>query len=234
MINCPICKTPNHHLQTVCVSCGGFVQQKIDTINLFEMIWKIIESPRKAFRSIALARNKNYVLFQGALIGYPIVGFIFWYLNVGDSAHSFAEIFVAGLFISPFVGLIVFFLHLLFARLVIRSFGVTTKFRNLMAVVAYTSFPLILSAILILPIELITFGMFLFTKAPNPFTLLPKSAIFLFGLDTMLGIWSLILYVISIQVLLEVKIIKSLLISLIGIGITAITIAGLLSLIPVK
>ena len=181
MIICPICSTANHHLRIVCTSCGGFIQQKIDTLNLFETIWKLFESPGKAFHSIAIAQHKNYSLLLGALSGYAFVALIFRIIKAGDIAGHLVELLLAWLALSPFVGLAIFFLHLIYSKLLARAIGLSVSFKNLMAVVAYSFIPLIISAFLILPIEVITFGEFLFTRAPNPFTLLPKSALFLFS-----------------------------------------------------
>ncbi len=230
MITCPICNTQNHHLRVVCTGCGGFVQQRIDTLDLFHTIWRLIESPRKAFHTIAIAQHKNYSLFLAALSGYAFMALIFWMIKAGDFAVNFLQILIAGIFVSPLLGLVIYFLHLLFAKITIRAFGISTKFKNLMAVVSYSLVPLIFSAVFVLPIELATFGIFLFTRSPNPFTLLPYSAFFLFSFDAVLSLWFLIFYVLGIKELLDIKTLTAFLISVISIGITALTISGLLML----
>ncbi len=194
----------------------------------------MVENPAKAFHSIAIARHKNYTYFLGALAGYAFVACIFWYIHAGDIAKRLIEIVAAGIFISPVVGLIIYFLHLLFIKIVLKAFGYTAKFKNIMAVVAYSLFPLIISAFILLPAEIIVFGQFLFMKSPSPFLLQPTSAYFLFGMDGVLFLWFFMLYVIGIKILLDIKYAKSMLISILSIGITALTIIGGLSFIPTK
>ncbi|MBI3194070.1 MAG: YIP1 family protein [Ignavibacteriae bacterium] len=201
---------------------------------MFETIWKIIETPKKAFHTIAIAQHKNYSLLLGALAGYAFVGFTFWLIKAGDIANHIIELMIAWLALSPVVGLIIFFLNILFLKLLSRATGKLVATRNIMAVIAYSFVPFIISAFLILPIEVITFGIFLFTKAPNPFTLLPKSAMFLFSFDAILSLWSFILYVIGIRTLLDCKITKALFFSVVAIGLTVITIAGLFTFIPLS
>lgn len=232
MITCPICHTSNHHLQVICTSCGGFVQQRIDTLDLFKTIGKAIESPGKAFHSIAIAEHKNYSLVLGAFSGYALTSFIFWYIHAGDIARLFIEVLVAGAILGPFVGIVVFFLHIIFSRFVIRAFGYSTKFRNLMSVIAYTLFPLIISSFFILPVELITFGIFLFTKSPNPFSLLPASAMILFGINALFVLWFLILHIKSVEALLDISLVKSIAITLLSVFFTVVSCAVLLSFIP--
>ncbi len=234
MINCSICNTNNHHLSVTCSSCGGYIQHTVDNLNLFETLWKMVEHPQKAFHAIAIAKHKNYIYFLAALAGYAFVAGIFWYINAGDIAKRFIEIIAAGLFISPIVGIIIYFLHLFYIRIVLKAFGYKTKFRNLKAVIAYSLFPLIISALFILPVEIIVFGQFLFMKSPSPFLLQPSSAYFLFGMDILLFLWFFMFYVIGIKILLDIKYAKSMLISILSIGITALTIIGGLSLIPVQ
>ncbi|MBI5214643.1 MAG: YIP1 family protein [Ignavibacteriae bacterium] len=226
MITCPVCNTSNHHLKISCVSCGSYIQQKVDTLDLFGTIWKLIETPKKAFHAIAIATHKNYSLLLGSLSGYAFVALIFWLIKAGDIANHIVELMLAWLAVSPVVGLIIFFLNLFFLRILMRATGNVVSFRNLMGVVSYSFVPLIISAFLILPIEVITFGIFLFTKAPNPFTLLPQSAIFLFSFDAILSLWSFLLYVIGIRTLLDCSLGKALLFSIVAIGLTVITIAG--------
>jgi len=219
-------------LKISCVSCGSFIQQKIDTLDLFGTIWKLIETPRKAFHTIAIAQHKNYSLVLGAMSGYAFVALIFWLIKAGDIANHIIELMLAWVAVSPFVGLIVFFLNILFVRILARATGSTVSLKNLMGVVAYSFVPLIISAFLILPIEVITFGIFLFTKAPNPFTLLPKSAVFLFSFDAIFSLWSFILYVIGVRTLLDCTIAKAFTFSIIAIGLTVLTIAGLFTFLP--
>jgi hypothetical protein len=65
--------------------------------------------------------------------------------------------------------------------------------------------PAILSAVFILPIEFLTFGIYFFTSNPSPYTIKPASYILLLCLDGLFALWSIVLLFIGIKVLLNVK-----------------------------
>lgn len=205
MIACSICHLENHHLAIVCTSCGSFLQTKIDNLDLFTTIGTIIENPRKAFHKIAIARHKNYIFFLSAISGIGFVFFIFWLINIGEYFDKLLNILTSGFFTGPFVGIVtvVFFSAILV--IIARIVRIRVKLRNTMAVTAYALVPIVLSVILILPIEILTFGTFFFTKSPSPLLLKPTSYIVLLGLDGIFLVWFLILLFMGMKVLFDLS-----------------------------
>ena len=71
---CPICQHENHHLAVVCVSCGSYLQTRVDNLDLFATAGKLIERPRQAFHAIAISRHKNYTILLATLSGFASMG----------------------------------------------------------------------------------------------------------------------------------------------------------------
>jgi len=158
MNTCPVCSTKNHHLNVTCSACGGYVQGRVDNLDLFSTIWRLIENPRRMFLSISLARYKNYSTIVPAIAGIGLVFMLFWFIKAGDYTPSALNLLAGGTVLGPAVGVVTLlvlaggvFLFLTLAR-------VTVRFRNLYAVLAYAFVPVMLSVFFILPLKIFFFN----------------------------------------------------------------------------
>ena len=105
MIKCTVCLAENDDFAITCKSCKAFLQDRIPNLDLFQMGWKVLESPRKAFRAITLAEHKNYVLFLFTLFGVSLSFTGFWYFRLGTRFTSLIDLLPAALGIGIVVGL---------------------------------------------------------------------------------------------------------------------------------
>ena len=213
MITCPVCKAENSHLAVTCKQCGSFVQSKVDTLDLFATIWLLMESPRKAFRRISLARHKNYIIFLSFIVGIALSFFIMWVLSIGDLDVSLPQLLATGFVVGPLVGFVTLLLLAVIQKLVAKTFRLDTRIMNAAAVIAYALVPVALSVIFILPIEILTFGKLFFSTNPSPYLLKPTSYIVLLALDGLTLFWSSFLYVLGIRALYDLGIRKALIVS---------------------
>lgn len=213
MIACPICQTQNHHLAVACISCGSFLQTKVETLDLFSTVWHLIESPQKAFHGIAMASHKNYIFVLSALSGIAFIFTLFWIVEIGNTGVPLPNILAAGLILGPLLGIINVLLLALLQKLISVFFGVRAKYKNVFAIIAYACVPIIFSALFVLPIEVLTYGKFLFSTNPSPWTLKPVSYILLVGLDGVCLFWSLMLYSLGVKVLYNVSLLKAIIIA---------------------
>ncbi|MGD1045544.1 MAG: Yip1 family protein [Bacteroidota bacterium] len=213
MINCSVCQTDNDQYATICKKCGGFLQNRVPNLDLFDVLWKIIENPRNAFRLIIRAEHKNYALLLYTLSGIALTFTGFWYFKLGD---RFENILVL-IFLSTLIGI-----SLGIALCPLASsihwglsviLGSKTSFRNSLGVTSYSLTPIVLSLLFVLPIELLTFGMYFFTFNPPPITIKPILYILLIGLDSALAGWALILLIIGTNVGNQTSLWKSIVIS---------------------
>jgi hypothetical protein len=193
MISCPVCQTQNHHLAVKCKSCGGYIQTKIENLDLFTTAWNVLERPGHAFHMIAVAQHKNYSVILPFISGVALTFFYFWVIKAGDATNSLLNFLAGGFVVSPFVGIITSLAIAVLLKLTVIATGRPVSFRNAFSVIAYTQVPLVISVVLVFPLELMTFGLYFFTTNPSPYQLKPVPYILLAGLDGLFAIWSLLL-----------------------------------------
>jgi hypothetical protein len=200
MIICSICHTENDQYATICIKCGGFLQNRVPNLDLFAVIWKIIENPRKAFQLIMLSEHKNYALFLYTLWGISTAFAGFWYFQVGDRFENVLSLIMWGLLIGIPLGIGLFPTVSLLHWILSKLFGGRSAFRTSIGISSYALTPIILSLVFVLPIELMTFGMYLFTQNPHPMVLKPALYIVLIGFDSAMVLWTFILLIIGTNV----------------------------------
>lgn len=220
MIICPVCNTLNHHLSFTCNRCGGYIQTKIENIDLFHSLWQLIEHPSKAFKQIAISKHKNYIFFLTSLFGMSFLFLLFEYINIGriiDRGVLIALIGVGG-------GLVLGFFFLTILTWITLGFSKLfksppTKFWNLYSVITYSTVPIIYIFILLLPIKLLTFGIILYTSNPSP-VLVNASVYYIVSiLEVLLLGWFTCLFTVACRIVFEITLLKSLTIAL-GIVVT--------------
>jgi hypothetical protein len=204
MIDCPVCGTRNHHLNVVCASCGGFVQGRVENLDLFSTIWKLIEHPRYAFHQIAIARYKNSTIVP-ALAGAGFVFAFFWFVRAGDHTSSALNLLLGGLAAGPLVGVVLTVLMSVLLWTALRLARVTVRFRNLYAVLAYSTVPVLLGVIFLLPLEVFTFGRYFFSLNPPPWLLKPVSYYLFVGFGYGVAAWTVVLSAVGMKVLLNFR-----------------------------
>lgn len=201
MIQCPNCGVENGDLVIVCLRCGSFLQTRVPTLDLFDTIWQMIEAPRKAMRKVALAVHKNYAIFLSSFYGIGLAFFLLWVLNLGEVFNNLLYLLFTAILIGPALGIIHIFLASLIGVIIGRLLRARMQFSNVLGVAAYATVPVILSIVFILPIELMTFGLFMFAQNPSPFVIKPVPYIVFMVLDGLAIFWSLGLFVIGIRII---------------------------------
>jgi len=221
MIKCTVCLAENDDFATTCIKCRAFLQDRVPNLNLFETSWQVIESPSKAFRKIALAEHKNYVLFLFSLLGVSLAFTAFWYFRLGTRFESLLDLIPAAVGLGIILGLVSAFVVSGVYHLLAKTMGGMMGFRGSLGVLGYSMTPVAFSLVLILPIELLTFGMFLFTGNPHPYVMKPVSYVLLLGFDTLIAVWTLALAVTGTSVGHRLSILKSLIVVFVTLGLFA-------------
>jgi hypothetical protein len=200
MITCQVCGTENDDLAVVCRSCKSYVQGKVDTLNLFETLWGLMESPSRTFKKIALARSKNYVLPLAALCGIAAVYAAFWAVQIGRTIEGLVSILGIGLAIGIPAGILGLLLLSAALRIAARALAGNGTLKNVFAVCAYASTPVLLSLVVVFPVEIALFGIYLFDRNPSPMVLKPVPYIVLAVIDAIALLWSFVLLGIGLRV----------------------------------
>jgi hypothetical protein len=231
MIQCPNCGVENGDLVIVCLRCGSFLQARVPTLDLFDTIWQMIEAPRKAMRKIALAVHKNYAIFLSSFYGIGLAFFLLWVLNLGEVFDNLLYLLFTAILIGPALGIVHIFLTSFIGVPIGRLLGARMRFSNLLGVAAYATVPVNLSIVFVLPIELMTFGLFMFAQNPSPFVIKPVPYIVFMVLDGLAILWSLGLFVMGIRTISNLRFLRAALSVAISTGLSLFLLIELVRLI---
>jgi hypothetical protein len=223
MIKCSVCQLENDEFATICSGCRGFLQERVPHLYLFETIWGILHSPRRSFQRIVLAKRKNFSLLMFVLFGVCCSFGFLWFLKLGVFFENLPELLIWGVafgIVGGMLGspLLAFILHLTATIL-----GGRSSYRVAYPVLSYSVIPIVLTLFLVLPIELLTFGMYLFTWNPDPYAIKPVSYVALIGFDVVMIGWSVGLLGMGTRIAYRIGWLKALLVA----AITMISIVGM-------
>jgi len=219
---CSVCHSENDQYASICKKCGGFLQNRIPNLDLFDVLWKIIETPRNAFRLIMRAEHKNNALFLYSLLRIAVTFDGFWYFKLGNRFDNILLIILPAILLGIFIGIALCPIASLLHWGLSKMLGNKSSFRNSLGITSYSLLPVVLSLLFVLPIELLTFGMYFFTFNPPPITIKPISYVLLIGLDIALTVWAWVLLIIGTAVGGQISFWKSILISALVYGLIAV------------
>jgi hypothetical protein len=215
MVKCPVCGAENDSFASVCTSCKAFVQAKVDTLDLFRTIWGLLESPGATFRRIALAREKNYVFALSGLFGIALVYAFMWYRNLGAKIPNLLMLLGIGVAAGLVLGIVLVLLFAWVLTVLGRLAGGKASFRNMRAVTAYASVPVIASLFCIFPLEVAIFGRYFFDANPPPLVMNPIVYVTLLGFDAAAVFWSFLLLVVGTGVAAGIHRVRSMIVCLV-------------------
>jgi hypothetical protein len=199
MLKCPVCGTENGDLDTICVSCKGFIQAKVDTLDLFRTFWGLLETPHRTFRRIALAKSKNYVLLLSAALGTALVFSYFWYWQMAVQIPNLLTLVGIGMLAGPPVGVLAVWIIGIGITTILKLGKTNLSARNCRAVFAYSALPLAATVLIVLFFEIGIFGPYFFDNNPPPMVINPVAYIGLLGIQAASGIWSFVLLVLGLR-----------------------------------
>lgn len=222
-MQCPLCGTENNRLAIRCVKCHSYLQSRIPNIDLFPILWKLLEKPRTAFKEIALAEHKNYSFLLFCIVGMYITSIVFSLIKVGEYYENLLEILTWILVVGSLSGISLSILlplhHMLFGKL----FGFKVSFRNALGLLAYALTPFVYAFLFLFPIKLLAFGLYCFTSNPHPAILNSTLYYALLILELLTNIWVLVLVLLGTSVTYQVSLIRSIFVNfltfILGFGI---------------
>jgi hypothetical protein len=200
MLLCPVCGKENDDLAVICVSCKGYLQAKVDTLDLFHTSWAVLESPQATMHRIAIARHKNYTLTLSFLFGIAFAITILWFGNYGRPLGGLGPVMLVAIVSGPVLGVISVLLMSIVLRITSGILGGHSSLRETLAVVAYATVPIVWSLVLVFPIEIAVFGGYFFDSNPSPLVINPVAYLGLLALDSSAVLWSWILLVHGVRV----------------------------------
>jgi hypothetical protein len=199
MVKCPVCGTENSELNTVCVSCKGFIQAKVDTLDLFSTSWGLLDEPQRTFKRIAIARSKNYAAFLSAFFGVALMFAYFWHWHMAVRIPNLMTMCGIALIVGLPLGIVLVFVLGFIAKSVLSIGKLTLAARNCRAVIAYAAVPVVATVFIVLPLEIAVFGAYFFDTNPPPNVINPAAYIGLMGADSIAALCSFGLLVVGLK-----------------------------------
>jgi hypothetical protein len=188
---CNSCHQENPFHALNCSKCRAFLRPRISNIDLWQTIWRILESPVKTTESIIQSDHKNFVIL---LLFLCCVKFSFAKSMVFNSLKGggvLIETFSSGILNGGLIFVLYLFLFSLLMTLMNNLNGIRTRFRDNLAIYSYSFIPLLLGMLVLVPINFALFGEYWFTFNPSPFIIKPAAATLLIIIDAILFLWSI-------------------------------------------
>jgi hypothetical protein len=202
---CKNCSSENPIHTHICSNCKYFFRDRVYNINIWETVEQIIEAPGKAFLKIVYSEHKNFIVFLSFLLGLRILVLSrFVSVPISNLTISTTPLILSYL-ISLSSIVILFLLSSSIIMYILNKTGYKVRFRDIYTLNIYSNIPNLFAVIILLPIELIVFGDYLFSNNPNPFQVKPTIAYILSSIEFGMLIWAFILNVIALNVLTRDK-----------------------------
>lgn len=183
-----------------CTNCGTILRKRVSNIDLWETTWQLVETPVNAFEKIIFAEHKNFISFLLILGGFKyflLSNFIF---NIILTNFTYEY----NLFSQSILGVVVVTLLIIILSFLLKRsnlvFGIQSKFLDNSAVFIYALIPLIISFVILFPIEYGIFGGHWVYFNPSPFLINFVSALILAILELFFLLWHLFLLVVGVYV----------------------------------
>ncbi len=196
---CNKCLHYNAPYQSICENCKAYLREKIVNIDLWITIQKLIESPSEAFRNIVFAEHKTFIFFLlffisiknlilARFISIPELG------KEGSTTPLFFLLFLSVLITAGFI----FFISFIQSK-ILHRIKIKLRTIDVIALNIYSQIPLIFSLVLIFPVELIVLGTDVFSNNPFAFQIKPTVTYILITIETIMILWTFILYYLCIR-----------------------------------
>jgi hypothetical protein len=217
-LTCTVCGLENDSFSVKCSACGSFLQNRIPNIDLFDMLWKVIESPSKAFREIVFAEHKNFWFALMVINGIFISFTSKWLMKIGDRYENLLDIIIRSLLDGMAYGILILPLCGLFYHLTVKALSGKANLRSSLGIFSFSLTPLLVALVVFVPIDLLTFGQFLFTANPDPYVIKPASFIALVAVKSACVVWSIVLLAVGTTIGHRIPMATSIAVGIAGIG----------------
>lgn len=206
-ISCPNCGSYNFDYDYKCQNCKAFLRERIINIDLGETLLRLIDSPSETFLKIKLAEHKNYVFFLLSFLALRFL-IISRFISVPSSSNNTNY----NLFLVILLSLITTYLLVLLLSYLIKKIAslikIKVRFKDILAVLAYSFIPNLLALIVLFPVELVFYGEYLFSNNPYPYQIKESVFYFLLTLEILTILWSIFLLNIGLDIFLKSRLLS--------------------------
>lgn len=205
-IICKKCKAQNQLSSLNCLNCSQILRDRVVNLDFLKIVSLLIENPVKGFNYIILSENKNFItlflfffIFKTSLLNYSISPYLGLYIRY----------FPLTLFYTVIITILLIVFIIILTKFLLRLILVKLRIKDYFALIIYPLFPFFFSLVLLSLLELAVFGNYLFEISPTPFEIKPALAYIFVIFEILLLLWSLVLYVIAFQRIIQSKLLSA-------------------------
>lgn len=194
---CSNCQTENPFYGIICTNCKSYLRERINNIDFWNILARLIDNPVSAFRRIIQSEHKNFIIF---LIFFTSLKLLidgrYLSLAVNKEEGSWNN-FLLGLLIVLASFTILLFLYAAILKLIESQFQLKTRVQDNAAILVYAFIPIVFTLVIIFPLELTIFGGNVFSNNPSPFVLKKTLAYIFTILEVLCVLWTVALSIIA-------------------------------------
>lgn len=203
IIACPSCNSENLFESYKCANCSAILRTRVSNIDFWETLNSLLFRTGDTFKKIIYSDHKNYLLILLILFALKLLQYSFFIFGLTDQSIHFEKFFL-NLVLSIILIFIFTVLFMEITRLVFLKIARQKLLRkNFFSVFGYSSAFFSLSLFILLPIEIILFGPYLFSQNPSPFDIKPIPAYTIIGIELIMLITFIFLLIVGFKVYLN-------------------------------
>lgn len=197
-LKCDNCGKENPFYQLTCSECKSFLRARIVNIDFWDTIWKLFYSPVTTAGNLIQAENKNFAATSAVItaIKFSLISLIL--MNAFHTERNSNFTFINGLISGGIPFLVIIPIFALIITLLNKKYGIKGRFKDALTIYFFSFTPLIMSFIVLTPIQFALFGEYWFTFNPSPFFVKPQAALVIFIMEILMYLWSGFLFITSI------------------------------------
>lgn len=194
-IYCPNCNSENDFHSFNCLSCGSLLRERVVNIDLWSTIWKVIETPSKVFGKIIHAENKNYTFILSLLFSLKLTFNSFFIKSLFGMNIDYQNYLGLNLLIGLSTYLLLFIIIAFGQKIILKGFGINTRFKDNFAAFIYSSIPILLALFIFFPVEYALFGKYWLFFNPSPYLIKATAAYVFTFMEFLIFVWMFLLFV---------------------------------------
>lgn len=203
LITCPSCGVKNLFESYKCSNCSAILRTKVSNINFWETLNSLLFRTDDTFKKIIYSDHKNYSSILLILFAIKLSQYAFFVFNLTDMSIHFEKFFLI-LILSITIISIFTYLFVEITRAVFSKIYKQKLLRkNFFSIFGYASSFFSLSIFILLPIEIILFGPYLFSLNPSPFDIKPLPAYTIIGIELIMLFTFIFLLIVGFKVYLN-------------------------------
>lgn len=168
---CSKCQTENPFYGLICTNCKSYLRERINNLDLWEILARLVDNPISAFKKIIQSEHKNFItfiLFFTSLKLFIDARFLSLTFHKGEGLWNNL---LTGFLIVLFALVILVLIFSAALKYINEMMNLKTRIRDNSAILIYSFIPYIFALFILLPLELVIFGGSLFSNNPSPFVI---------------------------------------------------------------